>query len=311
MSKVADRLHRSKAWVSKWHDRYKKLGVQGLYDYPRSGRPTILPASLEGKFIDRVQSGPTPADEVSAFRGRFIKKILNSEFNLSYSLSGVYDLLRRLDFKKIKPRPRHEKNDAKAMEQWKKHDLPIAVARTQVKHSDKTLEIWFQDEMRFGNKTRITSAWKKAGTKWNQRKQIGFKNRYIYGAVNPSTGQHVGLVFPDCSTEAMNIHLGLVSQALEEDKHALLIMDQAGWHSKSKGLVVPANITIFDLPPYSPELNPVERLWLWLKENYLSNITIPKNEDMVDLGCKVWNQLTNDVVKSVCHTGYLSFTNFS
>ena len=109
----------------------------------------------------------------------------------------------------------------------------------------------------------------------------------------------------------MNIHLGLVSQHLAVNSHALLIMDQAGWHSSAKDLKISTNITILDLPPYSPELNPVERLWLWLKENHLSNIFIKKGDDLLELGCKVWNKLNNDIVKSVCHENYLAFTNFS
>lgn len=197
------------------------------------------------------------------------------------------------------------------MEQWKRKDLPVAVARAQLMNPDKRLAVWFQDEMRYGNKTRITSAWKQAGTTWTQTKQIGFENKYIYGAVNPCSGEHVGLVFSECSTEAMNIHLELISQAIDDDCHVLLVMDQAGWHSSSKTLKVPENITLLDLPPYSPELNPVERLWLWLKDNYLSNITIPREEDMIELGCTVWNRITNDVVKSVCYTDFIAFTNFS
>ena len=295
----------------KWQDRYRKLGIKGLYDLPRSGRPTTLPITKEKALIDRIQSGPIETDDVSVLRGKSIKGILESEFGCTYSLSGVYDFLRRLKFKKIKPRPKHEKNDVALMEQWKRKILPVAVAKAQLAHPDKRLVVWFQDEMRYGNKTRISSAWKQAGTTWQQTKQIGFQNKYIYGAVNPCSGEHIGLVFSECSTDAMNIHLELISKGVGDDSHALLIMDQAGWHSKSKGLQVPYNITVLDLPAYSPELNPVERLWLWLKDNYLSNIIIPKEGDLIELGCKTWNRITNEVVKSVCYTDFIAFTNFS
>jgi transposase len=91
------------------------------------------------------------------------------------------------------------------------------------------------------------------------------------------------MVFSECSTDAMNIYLDLISQGIGALNHALLIMDQAGWHSNSNSLNVPDNITILDLPPYRPKLNPVERLWLWLKENYLTNTVIPKEENLIDL----------------------------
>jgi len=238
---------------------------------------------------------------------------LADEFEAVYSLSGVYDLLRRLKFSRIKPRPQHEKNDPKLMAQWLHETLPAKVDHVKRVHRDKRIEFWFQDEMRFGNKTRIAAQWQLCGTSFSTRKQNGFQNRYIYGAVSPETGQHVGLVFSECSAAAMNIHLGLISQALDRESHALLIMDQAPWHSNAKTeLVVPANITILDLPPYSPELNPVERLWLWLKEHHLANRIIKKGEDMLELGCQIWNTLNKDLVKSVCRTAYLEpFTNFS
>jgi hypothetical protein len=197
------------------------------------------------------------------------------------------------------------------MEQWKLDTLPKAYQQVKSKHPDKQIEIWFQDEMRFGNKTRTCATWMLAGTTKRQIKQIGFRNQYIYGAVNPLNGEHVGLVFSECSTVVMNIHLDLISKRIPDSSHALLIMDQAGWHSSSKHLKIPTNITVLYLPPYSPELNPVERLWLRLKDEYLSNIFIKKEVDLSKLGSEIWNKLTNDIVKSVCHASYLSFTNFS
>ncbi len=310
LSRTARKLHRSKTWVQKWRQRYKTLGVQGLYDLQRSGRPSLLDGSKEIDFIERLQLGPQKQDAVSVFRGKVIKEILSLEFCCKYSLSGVYNLLRRLNFKRIRPRPRHEKNDPSVMKHWQRSTLPLAVAKAQLSHPDKILEIWFQDEMRYGNKTRVVAAWKQAGTQWTQTKQNGFSNCYVYGAVNSVTGDHVGFVYPHCSTEAMNVHIELISQAVDENKHILLIVDQAGWHSKSSQLKVPQNITLLDLPPYSPELNPVERLWLWIKENYLSNVVINREHNLVDIGCQAWNQLSKERVKSICNTDYIAFTNF-
>lgn len=268
---------------------------------------------MESKFINRVQEGAILKDGVSVLKAKSIMAFLACEFGADYSLSGVYDLLQRLKFSRIKPRPQHEKNDPELMAQWLRETLPGKVADVKRAQLDKQIEFWFQDEMRYGNKTRIAALWQLSGTSPVTQKQNGFLNRYIYGAVNPQTGQHVGLVFSECSAAAMNIHLSLVSQALADNSHAIMIMDQAPWHSNAKTeLIIPHNITILDLPPYSPELNPVERLWLWLKENHLSNRIIKKGDDLMDLGCQVWNCLNEDLVKSICHTGYLElFTNFS
>jgi len=148
----------------------------------------------------------------------------------------------------------------------------------------------------------LTYEWKVSGTSYHQIKQLGFENKYIFGAVHPESGKHVGLVFSECSTDVMNIHLSLISQAIQANSHAILVMDCAGWHSKSKNLKVPNNISILDLPPYSPELNPVERLWKWLKENFLSNRVIKKDEDILGVGCDLWNKLTDQTVRSICGT---------
>ena len=221
-------------------------------------------------------------------------------FEITFSLSGIYAMLNRLNFTRIKPRPRHEKNDKALMLQWKNEILPCKLAEVAQRHPEKTIEIWYQDEMRYGQKTRMAYEWKLSGTQYQKIKQLGFENKYIYGAVHPESGKHVGLVFSECCTEVMNIHLNLISQAIGGSIHGIIVMDCAGWHSKAKELKIPTNISLLDLPPYSPELNPVERLWKWLKENFLSNRVIAKNEDLINVGCEVWNRLTDERVKSIC-----------
>ena len=305
---IARRVNHSKSWVLKWCSRYKALGVEGLFDKARSGCPPKLLRHKEKSFIERVQKGATTNDPVSVFKGRYIKEILQNEYGVSYSTSGVYDLLRRCKFTRIKPRPCHQKNDKTVMNQWVAEILPTKINEVQESHPQKKIELWFQDEMRFGEKTRIAYEWRLSGTSWEQTKQTGYRNCYIFGAVTPESGKHIGLVSPECNTEVMNLHLSLISQDIAPDKQVILIMDQAGWHSKSKDLKVPENISILDLPPYSPQLNPVERLWLHIKENYLANLFIEKEEDLTKIGCRIWNQLSDKIVKSICKT---SFTNFS
>ncbi len=95
---------------------------------------------------------------------------------------------------------------------------------------------------------------------------------------------------PWCDTDAMNAHLAEISATVEPGAHAVLILDQAGWHM-SKALVVPGNITLMPLPPRSPELNPVENIWQYIRENWLSNRVFTSYEDIVALSCEAWNEL--------------------
>src|SRR5207245_999938 len=83
-------------------------------------------------------------------------------------------------------------------------------------------------------------------------------------------GKAAALIMPVCNTAAMNHHLSEISSQVAADAHAVVILDRAGWH-RSQALVVPGNITLSELPPYSPELNPVERIWHYLRSHWLAN----------------------------------------
>jgi transposase len=95
---------------------------------------------------------------------------------------------------------------------------------------------------------------------------------------------------PWCNTEAMNQHLREISREVDPGTHAVLILDQAGWHSTPK-LTVPDNITLLFLPPKSPELNPVENIWQFMRDNWLSNRVFKSYDDIVALCCEAWNKL--------------------
>jgi transposase len=97
---------------------------------------------------------------------------------------------------------------------------------------------------------------------------------------------------PWCDTEAMQAHLLEISGAVAPGAHAVLLLDQAGWHISGK-LVVPDNISLLPLPPRSPELNPVENIWQFLRDNWLSNRVFHSYDDIVAHCCEAWNELIN------------------
>ena len=109
MSKIADRVHHCKSWVTKWLDRYQKLGVEGLFDFPRSGRSRKLSENDELLLTSRIQNGASAGDEVSVFKAWNIRDLIENEFGVKYAKSSIYNLLKRLNFTRIKPRPKHEK----------------------------------------------------------------------------------------------------------------------------------------------------------------------------------------------------------
>ena len=90
----------------------------------------------------------------------------------------------------------------------------------------------------------------------------------------------------------MNVHLAEISRHVTKGAHAVLVLDQAGWHTSPK-LRVSENISLLPLPPYAPELNPVEQVWAYLRANFLSHRVWNSYKAIVDACCNAWNMLMN------------------
>jgi transposase len=156
----------------------------------------------------------------------------------------------------------------------------------------KPLEIWFADEARIGQKNKITRRWAKRGTRPSAPRDLRTASTYIFGAICPAQGKGAGLVLPRCTTEAMSLHLAEIAQAVAPGAHAVLLLDRAGWHVSRK-LKVPSNITLVPLPAKAPELNPVENIWQYLRDNWISNRIFTSYSDILDHCCAAWTKLTD------------------
>lgn len=152
------------------------------------------------------------------------------------------------------------------------------------------IEIWWQDEARIGQKNKITRRWAKRGTRPVAPKDQRTRSAYIFGAICPARGVGAALVLPKCNTAAMTLHLREISTAVAPGAHGVIIVDQAGWHF-SKALQIPGNITLLPLPSKSPELNPVENLWQFMRDNWLSNTIFKSYADILDHCCFAWNRI--------------------
>ncbi|TKE90792.1 IS630 family transposase, partial [Vibrio kanaloae] len=130
--------------------------------------------------------------------------------------------------------------------------------------------VWFQDEARFGQRNTTTKIWAEKGTRPRAVQQQQFEYAYLFGAVCINTGEAEAIVSPLSNMEAMTKHLELISTATPRGKHSVVIMDQASWHQTHLANYF-KNITIIHIPPYSPELNPIEQVWQWLRQYKLAN----------------------------------------
>jgi len=144
-----------------------------------------------------------------------------------------------------------------------------------------------------GQQGTLTRVWAKRGTRPRAVRDTRYQWAYIFGAVCPGRAATAALVLPRANTEAMNLHLAEIAGTVTPGAHALLLLDGAGWHG-AEALVVPDNITLIILPPYAPELNPVENVWQYLRGNKLAITVFDDYDHIVDKCCDAWNFFAQD-----------------
>lgn len=130
-------------------------------------------------------------------------------------------------------------------------------------------------------------------------RQTEYEWVYLWAAVEPATGASVAMITPTVDTGLMSRFLTGLSGTLAPDEHAVLVLDNAGWHT-ADALEVPANVTLLHLPPYSPELNPVERLWAWLRSHHLANRVYADYDELLRETDRAWLSLDEATIRSVC-----------
>jgi transposase len=167
--------------------------------------------------------------------------------------------------------------------------------------------VWFEDEARFGQKGTLTAVWADRGSRPTAPKQTAYANLHVLTAVCPATGRAEGLVAPKLNTGVVQSFLDQLSATIPAGTHVVLVWDGAGYHSASRSLVVPPNLTPVTLPPYSPELNPVERLWLYLRQHHWSNRVYRDIDALEEAAVASWRAacLHPGRVNTVCRCEYL------
>jgi transposase len=150
------------------------------------------------------------------------------------------------------------------------------------------VDIWFQDEARIGQRGTVSRVWAQRGTRPRLKRQQKNEFAYVFGAICPATSQAVGLVMPYSNAKAMQHHLNEIAKAVPTARHAVIVMDRAAWHTTKK-LTLPHNISLLHLPALSPELNPVEQVWNWLRQHHWANRVFENYDAIVHACCQAWN----------------------
>jgi len=141
-------------------------------------------------------------------------------------------------------------------------------------------------------------------------RQTDYEYLWVLGVVCPETGQAEGLLSPRLNTDVINVFLREFSATLSEEEHAIMLWDGAGFHT-GKQLCVPENVTPIQLPAYSPELNPIENLWHYLKSHYWSNRAHDDYEALEAAAIAAWRHavLDPELMKAICAAPYLKRAN--
>jgi transposase len=295
----------SRRICQRWVARYNEQGLAGLDD--QRGQKSELPLTEQQQAAvrERVDAGPTAEDGVCSLRGKDVQRILAEEFGLLRSLSSVYWLLHRLGYSYLCPRPRHRKHDPEAMKAFQS-GWPHRIKAIATEHPGKRLRVYFQDESRFGQQGTTTNVWAQRGSRPTAVRQTEYQYLWVIGAVCPETGHAEGLLSPQLNTKIINTFLEQFSTTIPEDEQAVMIWDGAGFHT-AKALRVPANVTLVQLPPYSPELNLIENLWHSLKSHYWSNRAYADYDALEDAAMTAWQTavLDQNLMKTVCAAPYV------
>ena len=172
------------------------------------------------------------------------------------------------------------------------------------------VDVWFQDEAHFGQQNTTTRLWASKGSRPRAVKQQQFEYAYVFGAVCPSSGATEALIVPKANSDVMRIHLQQISDATQVGRHAVVIMDGAGWHRKHLEDEFD-NLSIIRLPPYSPELNPVEQVWQWLRQHHLANRCFNGYSDIVESCSTAWNDFRSSInrVIRMCSREWINLIN--
>ena len=172
------------------------------------------------------------------------------------------------------------------------------------------MDIWIQDEARFGQQNQTTRLWAETGTRPSAVQQQQYEYSYLFGAVCPSNGKTTALIMPFANKAAMTEHLRLISESTPKGRHSVVIVDGAGWHTLDT--VSPfSNVSLIKLPPYSPELNPMEQVWQWLRQRCLSNRVFKDYEEIVEQVSEAWNTFISDSerVMKLCTRDWMLLSN--
>jgi hypothetical protein len=208
-----------------------------------------------------VLAGPVPKQhKVVRWRCLDLRQEVAQRFKVTVPERTIGKWLRKLKLTRLQPRPLHPKKDDAAQQAFKQNFCAILKNALLGSTAHTAIEVWFQDEARVGQKGTHAYVWAAVGSRPPMVRDNRHDTAYIFGAICPTRGVGAAMIAPAANTECMNLHLKEIATQVSPGARAAVVCDGAGWHQRGGKLEVPDNIVMITLPPYAPELNPMENV---------------------------------------------------
>lgn len=254
-----------------WIHRFNQQGIDGLIDRPRTGRPRVIKEEQTEKLKELIEK-----PELAGYTHWTAKKFhgyLRHELNQEVGYSTVVRGLHENDFTLKVPRSWPELQDLETREAYMQQLMAYL--------SDPDIDIWYLDETGIEGDPRPRRRWAKKGDNIRQPYRGAHLRMNVTGIIRPRRGDFYALEFTHSDTVVFQTFLNHANQDLKLDRpRNLIILDNASWH-KAKSLDWGRFEPVF-LPPYSPDLNPIERLWLLIKAEWFSDFIARDYDQLVD-----------------------------
>ena len=282
-----------------WIARFNEFGIDGLTYRPILGRPrTVSKQTVEEVILPLIEE-PALTDQTHWTVTKLVGW-LEKEKGLEIPYSTLVRYLHEHDYKLKIPRPVPEPPN---VEVWEDQREAFAGELLEM-IEDKSCDLFFGDEAGFEGDPRPRRKWAKRGERITQ----GYFGRHVrqnvIGAVAPRTGKLVSLIVPHCNSDVFQVFLDTMAEEVPPvpGRHCKLVLDNASWH-KVKSLNW-HHIEPVYLPPYSPDFNPIERLWQHLKSHYLAGFITKSGEELTEKLIDSIQTMMREpnLIRSVCNT---------
>ena len=299
MEEVAAKVGVSRATIGTWTLSFSRGGIAGLLEtaLERCGRKPRLDAATQNALREKLVAG--------AFKtAPEVQRWLREERGVEFGLPAVYYWLGKVGGVLKVPRKTHARKDAAATEAFKV-ELADRMKKLPIPPGSR-VRIWVADEHRYGLISVVRKVWTLRGIKPVAPYQSCYEWGHLYAALEVGGGHHSEFFFsPTVNLEVSDHFLRQVAQS-DEEAHHIVIWDGAGFHPKPGSHPIPERIHLLQLPPYSPELNPVEKLFDQLKDhvgNRLFDSLDAIEAAITDLLARFWSDVHH--VASLIGSGWL------